>query len=112
MNVKIQYVLGVLLVLIQSCATDAVDVDPTVFYWDQTKCADPWETTENDSNEVTEIALKDYLENNDVSVQNIEFEQSILPEQCEACNCVTGQRIVVDVNLTSIAKMGNLGFYQ
>lgn len=84
-----------------------------LFYWNQTKCADPWNTGENDSNEETEIAVRTFLENENVGVENLNFDsKSPLDKFCESCGCGTGQRIVVEVSNSDISKMEELGFYQ
>ena len=84
-----------------------------LFYWNQTKCADPWNTGENDSNEQTKIAVKEYLENENIGIQNLDFDtNSPLDVLCESCGCGTGQRIIVKVSNSDISKMEELNFYQ
>lgn len=87
--------------------------DISRFFWDQTKCSDPWNTTEIDSNQETIIAISNYLERNGVRVENVDFDNnSSLDSQCESCACGTGQRIVVDVYSNDNKKMKELDFYQ
>ena len=111
-----KYCLLIVLILLSvySCKND--DDSPkneTRFYWNQTKSGDPWNTGENDPNEETEIAVKAYLENENVSVQNLGFDtNSPLSTICESCGCGTGQRIIVDVLDSDISKMIELDFYQ
>lgn len=82
------------------------------FAWDQTKCADPWGTGENSSNAETENALSIYLEQNGVSIENIEFiNDSELDSACESCGCGTGQRIIITITEEYISQTQSLGFY-
>lgn len=81
------------------------------FYWDQTKCSDPWGTGENDSNLETEAALMGYLKNEGIGVIDIEFNNnSELDPGCESCGCGTGQRIIISVNEEDESKMVELKF--
>ena len=82
------------------------------FAWDQTKCADPWGTGQNSSNAETEIALTNYLEQNAIEINDIEFtNDSELDTACESCGCGTGQRILVTVKEEFLSQIQALGFY-
>ncbi len=77
---------------------DNDDGEQDIFYWEQTKCADPWGTGENDSNQVTFSELENFLEENGIEVLEITFDNdSTLDTFCESCGCGTGQRIIVTV---------------
>mgnify|MGYP003510914229 CR=1 FL=1 len=106
--------LGLFLLLTYSCnKDDDSSKKENQFYWNQTKCADPWNTGENDSNEETKIAVKTYLLSNNISVLNLDFDtKSPLDIYCESCGCGTGQRIIVEVKNSDIVKMEELNFYQ
>jgi len=106
--------LGLLLLLIYSCNKDDDSYKKeNQFYWNQTLCADPWNTGQNDSNEETKIAVKTYLLSNNINVLNLDFDtKSPLDNGCESCGCGTGQRIIVEVKNSNIDKMEELGFYQ
>ncbi|GGX01192.1 hypothetical protein [Salegentibacter mishustinae] len=106
--------IGLISLSLYSCSDDDDSPqDESIFYWNQTKCADPWNTGENSTNEETEIAVKTYLENENISVQKLEFDtRSPLATDCESCGCGTGQRIIVDVEDSDISKMKELEFYQ
>ncbi|MGB5819575.1 MAG: hypothetical protein WBG90_08825 [Saonia sp.] len=109
MNVKL--LVGVILMIVLiSCDKDD---ENNRFYWNQTKCADPWNTGENDSNEQTSIAISDFLEKEQITVLNLNFDsQSPLDSLCESCSCGTGQRIIIDVENADASKMKDLDFYQ
>lgn len=100
----------ILSITINSC-DNAEDVNR--FYWNQTKCADPWMTGENDTNDETEVALRSFLENENVIIQNLGFDNnSPLDISCESCGCGTGQRIIVEVINSDVSTMKELNFYQ
>ncbi|MFC4221243.1 hypothetical protein [Flagellimonas marina] len=83
------------------------------FFWNQSKCADPWNTGENDSHEETKKVLTAYLEAKNISVQKLDFETDSYPDvSCESCNCSTGQIIKVEVTDSDISNMEELGFYR
>lgn len=106
--------IGLISLSIYSCSDDDDSPqDESRFYWNQTKCADPWNTGENSTNEETEIAVSTYLKNEGISVQSTQFDnKSPLATDCESCGCGTGQRIIVDVEDSNISKMKDLEFYQ
>lgn len=114
MKNKNYFLIALILLLTFGCGSDDISLRNEIrFYWNQTKCADPWNTGENDSNEQTEIAVKLYLENENVNVENVGFDTgSPLASDCESCGCGTGQRIVVDVLSVDISKMEELEFYR
>ena len=114
MKYTIILLIGLISFALYSCSDDDDSPqDESIFYWNQTKCADPWNTGENSTNEETEAAVKAYLENENINVQNLRFDnKSPLAEDCEACDCGTGQRIIVDVEDSDISKMKELEFYQ
>ena len=97
-----------------SCSDeDESNDNQNLFFWNQTQCADPWETGGNNSNSETEMAVILYLENEGITVTDLYFDQkSPLASACSACNCGTDQRIILRVNPTDATKMIQLGFYQ
>ncbi|MGB3150127.1 MAG: hypothetical protein WBB27_05640 [Maribacter sp.] len=103
-----------ILLLFNGCNSDGNSMETdALFYWNQTKCADPWNTGENDSNDESEIAVKEYLESENVIIQNLGFDtNSPLDISCESCGCGTGQRIIIEVFNSDISKMKELDFYQ
>ncbi len=114
MEFKSKILIGLILIFAFSCSNDDdTDINQTIFFWNQTKCGDPWNTGENDPNAETEIAITDFLENENITVVSVEFDNnSPLDVTCESCGCGTGQRIIVDVISADISKMLELDFYQ
>ena len=88
-NMKIRTFPIILMTIISiwSCDQDIVKNEAQIdFYWDQTKCSDPWGTGENDSNLETEAALMEYLKNEGIEAIDIEFNNnSELDPGCESC---------------------------
>ena len=114
MKYKIFFLLTLIGFIAGSC-NDEDDSSDTqnLFFWDQTQCADPWETGSRNSNSETKTAVILYLNNESITVTDLYFDQkSPLAGACSACSCGTGQRIVVRVNPMDTAKMTQLGFYQ
>lgn len=108
MNFKIIY-LGVLLIVLSSCSSTSYD---NQFYWDQTKCVDPWGTDENDPNKETSSALKDFLGKKGITVLRIDYEDNSTGLTCDACTCYTGLRIFVSVPERDNDEIKKLGFTQ
>lgn len=114
MNTIKHLFIGLLLITTFGCNSDDDSSNNNIpFYWNQTKCADPWDTGENDPNEETKNAVKVYLENENIIVKNLNFDnKSPLDTLCESCACGTGQRIIVEVIDSDSAKMEAIGFYK
>ena len=114
MEFKIRIIIGLLFLVTYSCNSDDDSNDSeTMFFWNQTGCGDPWNTGGNNSNEETEVAVTEYLENENINVISLSFDiNSPLDVECESCGCGTGQRIIVGVDGSDISKMQDLGFYQ
>lgn len=106
---RVFLVLSLIAILIfTSCGKDE---DGRQYYWEQTKCSDPWGTGENDSNLDTTNALKDFLKDNSINILSINFDNnSTLDVRCESCGCGTGQRMLISVPELDEEKIENLGF--
>lgn len=95
-----------------SCSDDNDEVDQVLFLWNQTGCADPWNTGPSDSNEETTEAMVSYLSENGVEnarVVRFEFDESVVAV-CLACSCTTGTVIYVATSETNSPTMEDLGF--
>lgn len=87
------------------------DEEDKKFYWEQTKCADPWGTGENYSNQVTLRVLENFLAERGIDVLEIIFDNnSTLDILCESCGCGTGQRIILTVPESDVMELQDLGF--
>lgn len=95
-----------------SCSDNDDNGDQVLFLWNQTGCADPWNTGPTDSNEATTEAMVSYLSENEVENARIirfEFDESVATF-CLACSCTTGTVIYVETTETNSSKMEALGF--
>ncbi len=94
-----------------ACSPDEID-DTVVFYWEQTKCSDPWGTTGNDSQSKTRGAIISFLTENGIYYVNVvNFEDTISNGvNCDACICPTEIDIIVEVNEKYDEEMDTLGF--
>lgn len=62
------------------------------FYYEQTKCSDPWETSGDDS--VTLENVASYLNAHDLYIAGLSIEQTSAGDaSCAACSCKTGKII-------------------
>ncbi len=107
------FLLGIFFSSCEEKVTYSRGGDAGLFYWNQTKCADPWHTGEGNTNEETIAALNTYLQQAGIIVLVIDFDNnSPLNTLCEACNCGTGQRLLVQVTAGYRDTMESLLFYQ
>jgi len=106
------YLIGLIIIGLALSSCNKED-DSIRFFWNQTKCSDPWNTGENNSNEQTKKSLKLYLENSNINALRIDFDNnSPLDILCKSCGCGTGQRIIVEVMKKDEIVITNLNFYQ
>lgn len=88
------------------------DIDQNLFYWNQTKCSDPWNTGENDSNKITDTALRKYFDDLNVNILEVNFK-NISQEgenSCDACSCSSGIRIIINIPDSDNQEVINVGF--
>ncbi|PCI33748.1 MAG: hypothetical protein COB60_07135 [Flavobacteriaceae bacterium] len=109
---KTTYIVRSLLILLMSISSCDKEVDQNLYYWDQTKCSDPWNTGQNDNNTETTIALRQYFENLNVTILEISFENLSQEGEnsCDACTCTSGVRITINVPESDSQKVLDLGF--
>lgn len=104
------YLLFVL--LLQGCSDDS-SLNTLVFYWDQTGCSDPWNTSSNNSTKEIRQAVEDYLGDQGVKgARVISISADGIQEGCYACFCTTGTRIKVKVPANQKSKMIELRFIE
>lgn len=103
----------IILTLVAALSSCKKDDESTIFYWDETGCADPWKQNSEDTEEKRKAEIKRYLENQNVKVEKIEFEFDQAKQQfCYACQCTTGRIIKVKVAWSDAQTMKKLNFYQ
>lgn len=97
-------------ILMFSCSNS--DIDQNLYYYDQTGCSDAWNTGENDSNAKTEAALIKYFNDLNVTILKVRFENRTKKGEvsCNACTCLTGIRITIDIPESANEKVVSVGF--
>jgi len=101
----------VLIVIIFLSFFFACDKDFNDEIWmsfNETQCHNPWQ---NISPTDTEYAVQKYLENNGINILNIKIETYSSGPFCEACNCPSGRKILVQILAFDIIAIKTLGFY-
>ena len=112
LHVALRLIFLLLIVSISLSCSDDDDDDQVLFLWNQTGCADPWDTGPTDSNEETTEAMASYLAENGVEnarILRFEFDESVATS-CLACSCTTGTVIYVTTSETNSSTMEDLGF--
>src|SRR5690606_10272505 len=100
-----------LLLSLQSCQYENKPLNQLEFYWDQTGCADPWNTNNQDSENEIKRAVEGYLKEEGVSgAKVISIINDGVGQDCFACSCTTGNRIYVTAPKIQKSKMLALGF--
>jgi hypothetical protein len=81
------------------------------YYRDQTKCADPWNTTENSADDTTQYYLRHFLSKKTIYIGRINIvNESDLDVTCKSCMCGTGKRIYFIGLSSDSTKLFALGF--
>ena len=84
--------------------------DETWYFYDQTKCADVWDTyLINTTYEgLIEYHFSEFTE---VTIEEVQIvDDGAVAQDCEACNCTTGTKIRVRAALEFQAMMAAEGF--
>ena len=103
---KIYLLPAILLILILGCKEENEEL--TELWFEETKCANPWNVLPETANYLTDI--RDYLESEEIAVFAVGREKVEEPQDCEACPCLTGYIIVIRVSKSEIGKASELGF--
>lgn len=84
----------------------------TILYYEQTFCADVWETGSTDSITLANVAA--YLNEQNLYVADLSIKQTGAAETCYACSCKTGKTIYVSTLNSADLKSAyiELGFKQ
>lgn len=102
------FAIVLLLAITISCTKEK---NQELFFWNQTQCAEPWETLLSDSESKIKSAIINYLSDEDIKVDNVEFEfDENFEHFCQACSCTTGTKIIVTIPEGNSVKMEGLGF--
>ncbi len=92
-----------------SCDDDNVlDQDQQFLIYHQTYCSDPWGYS-NDDDELVAI-IKSYFKSEDIEINSVKIDLEGTQQLCNACICLSGKRILVNVNQSDGEVMKEYGF--
>jgi len=89
-----------------SCSDDNKDAVSMEF--EETNCDNPWDAGPGSANYIKEV--RTHIESNDITVYTIFIERFSEGEICQACNCLTGRKIVISIPESDEEKAESLGF--
>jgi hypothetical protein len=82
-----------------------------IFYWNETQCSNPWKLNPPANDEAIKEAVRKYLNVQGITATAITTEvRDELIQNCEACTCTTGRRIIIHVQKNRASKMEKLNF--
>jgi hypothetical protein len=84
----------------------------TWVYYDETRCADSWDTNENTPENEKIKAVEEYFKDKGIKIFKIEIAKDGTPEACDACHCKSGNRTKCKIKERDLSKMEKEGFYQ
>lgn len=82
----------------------------TWFDYQETQCADAWQTGIGSPSADVENAVINYLDGLGVNVQDVTIDNSGLPEVCLACSCLSGRVISVKADAGDETVLVGEGF--
>jgi hypothetical protein len=106
----------VALCLFTQCQPDSQPLPqatPLKFFYEETKCADPWSANGQSSTTEPEALLEDYLTNLDIKYTDFQVTlDGTAPTNCPACTCTTGRIFRLEAEDEYKDKLLNLGFVE
>lgn len=102
---KLIKIIGLSLLGLAACGDEDVE-EYQCFSFDERQCAgDPWATQGSDLEETLE-KLEDYLEAQDIEVDEVQADPDFHQNVCEACVvCPTGVRFYIQTDLANEDKL-------
>lgn len=92
------------------CSTDDDATEAVFVLYHQTYCSDPWESVENNRELVDKI--KTYFASEYIDISNLKIDYKGTPQDCFACSCLTGKRIILKVNKNDLDAIKVYGFQE
>jgi hypothetical protein len=93
-----------------SCSKDDDSNEYLFVLYNQTYCADPWGNTDN-NNELAD-KVGDYFKAENIEIFNIKIDNKGTPQLCNACMCLSGKRIIANVNKHDLNSIKEYGFQE
>jgi len=94
-----------------SCDNNSTD-DYTWYFYNETQCADPWQTGIGSPTQDIETAVGNYLDGLDINYDAINVDTSGTPEICLACSCLSGRIINVKADPANNVELIGINFVQ
>ncbi|MBO3099855.1 hypothetical protein [Gelidibacter pelagius] len=92
------------------CSKDDDATDTIFVLYNQTYCSDPWEFAEN-NNELID-SIKNYFESVNIAISNVKIDDKGTPQFCNACHCLSGNRIIATVSTDDLDAIKAYGFQE
>ena len=90
--------------------------DPTILYYDETGCNNPWDsyyTADTFNIDTLKQTINNFLINENIEVNSIDIHTDTSNMIfCYACSCPSGRIITVNARCGDKRKLKKLGFYQ
>lgn len=83
--------------------------DLIVLHFNETKCANPWIVSTNDTDYVDKV--KSFLEEKNIVIKDISITNDGLFDPCKACFCPTGRKINIQISDKDKNLALEVGFY-
>lgn len=103
---KILLLSVILLIVIAGCKEEEESL--TELWFEETKCANPWDVLPETENYLPEI--ESFLESEGILIYAIGREKVEEPQPCETCLCLTGHIVVIRVQESDVARAAQFGF--
>lgn len=78
-------------------------------HFNETKCANPWSVSTNDTDYVNEV--KSFLEEKNIVIKDISISNDGSFDPCKACFCPSGRKINIQINENDKTLALEIGFY-
>ncbi|HUH28750.1 hypothetical protein [Gelidibacter sp.] len=92
------------------CSTDDDVSEAVTLLYHQTYCSDPWESVED--NRALADKISTYFASENIAISNLKIDDKGTPEACLGCGCLTGKRIILEVNKNDLDAIKAYGFQE
>lgn len=91
-----------------SCSNDDDSNEGILVLYNQTYCSDPWENG-NDNNELADN-INNFFEVENIEISNLTIDNNGTEQLCNACTCLSGRRILLNVSRQDLDSIKEYGF--
>ncbi len=93
-----------------NCNDEETETAKQWYQYQETQCADAWQTGIGTDEATVMTAVEDYLENLDIEVFDINMNSDGQGEACLACVCLSGRIIRIEANVNDATALQAEGF--